>query len=60
VVTYEPIGSGRWFDYLHQSKYADLMVENDIDGKTLLSLNDEDLANLGVDDVSNPVTIHVC
>lgn len=30
------------------------MVENDIDGKTLLSLNDEDLANLGVDDVSNP------
>jgi hypothetical protein len=36
------------------------MVENDIDGKTLLSLNDEDLANLGVDDVSNPVTTDEC
>jgi hypothetical protein len=45
----------RWLDYLHLSKHSDLMVENEIDGKTLLSLNDEDLANLGMDDVSTPL-----
>jgi hypothetical protein len=46
----------RWFDYLNLGKYSDLPVENDLDGKTLLSLNDEDLLNLGVDDVSQKTT----
>jgi hypothetical protein len=31
--------------------HADLLVHNDIDGKTLLTLNDEDMEDLGINDV---------
>lgn len=40
-----------WFDYLNMSKYSDILITNDIDGSTLLSLNDDDLQSLGVNDV---------
>jgi hypothetical protein len=40
-----------WFEFLNMGKYAELLVENDVDGPTLLTLNDDDMQSLGIDDV---------
>jgi len=37
-----------WFEYLRMGHLGDLLVENDVDGKTLMTLNEEDLVELGV------------
>jgi len=41
----------RWFEYLRMGHLGDLLVENDVDGKTLMTLNEEDLVELGVKSV---------
>jgi hypothetical protein len=39
--------------------HADLLVQNDIDGKTLLTLNDEDMEDLGINDVRSQPLGHI-
>jgi len=46
-----------WLEHLQMNHLADLMVENDIDGKTLMTLNGDDLVDLGVESVCIPSSI---
>jgi len=46
---WSPPECAMWLEHLQMNHLADLMVENDIDGKTLMTLNGDDLVDLGVE-----------
>jgi len=57
ALLWTPPECAMWFEYLKMGHLADLLVENGVEGKTLVTLNEEDLLDLGVQSPTDRKTL---